>query len=251
MGNDVPRDVDGRLPRISASYPPVHTTIRRDSPVREDTIPVRAPGRYPVRVLLVEGMNLLRGALAAALSAEGDLQVTGAVGTVDEAVPAARTLRPDVTVVNIDLLAGDGTSVRRLAEAAPECGTLVLASSSDARAMCVAFDPKVRGFVGKDAPPVRLADSIRRVADGERVVDPVLVTVARRVRANPFTPRQRDILRVMAQGLPSAEIAAQLRLTKGTVDNYISTIIRKTGTRNRLEAVRHAEESGWLPAPSR
>ena len=219
--------------------------------MREETIPVPAPGRGPVRVLLVEGMNLLRGALAAALSAEGDLQVTGAVATVDEAVPAAQAQRPDVTVVNIDLLAGDGTSVRRLAEAAPDCGTVVLASTGDARALCVAWDPGVRGFVGKDAPPVRLAESIRRVAGGERVVDPVLVTAARRTRPNPLTARQRDILAVMAQGLPSTAIAAQLRLTKGTVDNYISTIIRKTGTRNRLEAVRHAEDSGWLPVPSR
>jgi two-component system response regulator DesR len=82
-------------------------------------------------------------------------------------------------------------------------------------------------------------------------VDPTLATVALGGRPDPFTPRQRDILRVMAQGLPSAKIAQQLRLTKGTVDNYISTIIRKTGTRNRLEAVRHAEESGWLPGPTR
>jgi two-component system, NarL family, response regulator DesR len=216
-----------------------------------DTIPVPATRRQTVRVLLVEGMNLLRGALATALSAEDDLQVTGAVATVDEAVPAAHALRPDVAVVSIDLLVGDGTSVRRLAEASPECGTLVIANTGDARALCVAWDPVVRGIVGKDAPPVRLADWIRRVAHGERVVDPVLVTVARRARPNPFTPRQRDVLRVMAQGLPSAEIAAQLRLTKGTVDNYISTIIRKTGTRNRLEAVRHAEESGWLPVRSR
>jgi two-component system, NarL family, response regulator DesR len=220
--------------------------------LRKDTIPVPAPRRHPVRVLLVEGMNLLRGALTAALSAERDLHVAGAAATVDEAVAAAQALVPDVAVVDIDLLAGEGTAVaQRLAEASPECGTLVLADPGDARALRVACGAQVRGVVGKDTPPVRLADSIRRVADGERVVDPALVTIAHRARPNPLTPRQRDILRVMAQGLPSAEIAAQLRLTKGTVDNYISTIIRKTGSRNRLEAVRHAEESGWLSAPSR
>jgi two-component system response regulator DesR len=224
--------------------------------VRVDTAaavpaPARA-GRRAVRVLLIEGKSLLRGALAAALSAEDDLQVAAAVATVDEAVPAARVAHPDVAVVNVDLLTGGGTDVApRLAAACPGCRLLMLAGADDAPALRVAWCAGVRGLVGTNAPPVRLADSIRRVALGQRVMDPALATVALAARPDPFTPRQREILRVMAQGLPSADIAQQLRLAKGTVDNHISTIIRKTGTRNRLEAVRHAEEWGWLPVPSR
>src|SRR5437588_543109 len=105
-----------------------------------------------------------------------------------------------------------------------------------------------RGRPGKDTRPDRLADSIRRVAQGERVVDPALVAAAVRARPDPFTPRERDVLRVMARGLPSAEIARHLGIAKGTVDQYVSSILRKTGARNRLEAVHAAQESGWLPA---
>src|SRR2546429_485479 len=106
----------------------------------------------------------------------------------------------------------------------------------------------IRGLIGKDTRPGPLAVSIRRVAQGERVVDPALVSAAVQARPDPFTPRERDVLRVMALGLPSAEIARQLGIAKGTVDQYVSTILRKTGTRNRLEAVHTAQESGWLPA---
>jgi two-component system response regulator DesR len=105
---------------------------------------------------------------------------------------------------------------------------------------------QVRGLVGKDALPSRLADCIRRIAKGERIIDPSLAVVALRAPRNPLTTREREVLDIMAAGLPSAEIAAQLDISAGTVGNYISTIIRKTGARNRLEAVRIAEEAGWL-----
>src|SRR5947209_12938847 len=205
-----------------------------------------------VRVLLVERMNLLRGALAAALSTEEDLDVAAAVASVDEAVPMSRSVRPDVTVVNIDLLSGaEARLTEQLAAAAPRSGTLVLGDTDNPPALRAAWRAQVRGLIGKDAPPYRLADSIRRVAHGERVIDPTLAAAALQTRPDPFTPRERDVLRVLALGLPSAEIALRLRISKGTVDNYISTIIRKTGSRNRLEAVRAAQESGWLPAPGR
>jgi two-component system response regulator DesR len=208
-------------------------------------------GRQPprlIRVLIVEGMSLLRGALAAALSREEDVDVAAAVASVDEAVPVSRAVQPDVTVINIDLLAGGPAGITaQLTAVSPRGGTVVLADPDDRQALRAAWGAEVRGLIGKDTRPGHLADSIRRVAQGERVVDPALVAAAMHARPDPFTRRERDVLRVMALGLPSAEIARQLGIAKGTVDQYVSTILRKTGTRNRLEAVHAAQESGWLP----
>ena len=221
-----------------------------DGPAHLAIVGSRRP--HPIRVLIVERMSLLRGALAAALSSEDDLDVAAAVGTVDEAVPVSRAVQPDVTVINIDLLAGAAASItERLATACPQGGTVVLADADNRQAVHAAWGTRVRGLIGKDARPDHLADSIRRVAEGERVVDPALVAAAVQVRPDPFTPRERDVLRVMALGLPSVDIAAHLGIAKSTVDQYVSTILRKTGARNRLEAVNTAQESGWLPASGR
>ena len=200
-----------------------------------------------VRVLLIERMSLLRGALACVLSAEDDLDVSAAVADIAEAVPVARAERPDVAVVDIDLLPVCGeTGVQQLAEALPGCATLVLADLASPNDLRTALATRVHGLVSKDALPCRLADCIRRVARGERVIDPTLTVAAPRAPRNPLTAREREVLRVLASGLPSAEIAARLDLQLGTVCNYISTILRKTGARNRLEAVRIAEDFGWL-----
>ena len=199
-----------------------------------------------VRVLLIERMNLLRGALACVLSAEGDLDVTAAVADLAEATPIARAIRPDVAVVDIDLLPDGVAGIQRLEEALPGCATVVLADRGSTSALRTALATHVDGLVSKDALPSRLADGIRRVARGERVIDPALAVAALRAPRNPLTAREREVLRVLAMGLPSAEIAARLDLRIGTVCNYVSTIIRKTGARNRMEAVRIAEDSGWL-----
>lgn len=200
-----------------------------------------------VRVLLIERMNLLRGALALVLSAEGDLDVSAAVADIAEAVPIAKAVRPDVAVVDIDLLPGCGSAgVQQLADALPGCPTLVLADLGSPHHLRIALATQVDGLVSKDALPGRLADCIRRVARGERVIDPTLAVAALRAPRNPFTAREREVLVILALGLPSAEIAARLNLQIGTVGNYVSTIMRKTGARNRLEAVRIAEDSGWI-----
>ena len=199
-----------------------------------------------VRVLLIERMNLLRGALACVLSAEGDLDVTAAVADLAEATPIARAIRPDVAVVDIDLLPDGVAGIQRLEEALPGCATVVLADRGSTSALRTALATHVDGLVSKDALPSRLADGIRRVARGERVIDPALAVAALRAPRNPLTAREREVLRVLAMGLPSAEIAAKLDLQLGTVCNYVSTIIRKMGARNRMEAVRIAEDSGWL-----
>jgi two-component system response regulator DesR len=202
---------------------------------------------HTVRVLLIERMSLLRGALACVLSVEGDLDVSAAVADIAEAVPIAQAVRPDVAVVDIDLLRGCGSvGVQQFADALPGCATLVLADLGSPNALRTALATQVRGLVSKDALPSRLVECIRRVARGERVIDPTVAVAALRAPRNPLTAREHDVLVILASGLPSAEIAARLELQTGTVGNYISTIIRKTGARNRLEAVRIAEESGWL-----
>ena len=200
-----------------------------------------------VRVLLVERMNLLRGALASVLSAEGDLDVSAAVADLAEATPIVRAVRPDVVVIDIDLLPDCGVgALQRFGEALPGCATVVLADRGSTGSLRAALATHVDGLVSKDALPSRLAESIRRVARGERVIDAALAVAALRAPRNPLTTRELEVLRVLAMGLPSADIAAELHLRIGTVCNYVSTIIRKTGARNRLEAVRIAEDSGWL-----
>jgi two-component system, NarL family, response regulator DesR len=210
------------------------------------------PEHCAIRVLLVERMSLLREALAAVLCAEDDLDVAAAVDCVTGLLPAARSVRPDIVVINIDLLASAGFHItEELSDAFPGCETLVLADADNATGLRTALDAQVRGLIDKDALPSRLADCIRRVAKGERIVDKTLAIAALRTPPNPFTPRERDVLGAMALGLRSADIAARLHLSSGTVGNYISTIIRKTGARNRLDAVRVAEESGWIWLPGR
>jgi two-component system response regulator DesR len=200
-----------------------------------------------IRILLVERMSLLRGALAAVLSAEDDLDVPAAIANMNELVPVARAVRPDVTVIDIELLTGGGFSLaQELNEVLPDCATLVLADADSPNALRTTFDTHVRGFASKDASPCRLADCIRQVAKGVRMIDPMLAVAALRAPRNPLTTREREVLGIMALGLPSSEIAVRLHLSTGTVCNYISTIIRKTRSRNRLEAVRMAEEAGWL-----
>jgi two-component system response regulator DesR len=192
-------------------------------------------------------MSLLRGALAAVLSAEDDLDVPAAIATINELVPVAHAVKPDVTVIDIDLLISGGLGLtEELNVALAGCATLVLADADNPNALRATLDTPVRGFASKDAPPGQLADSIRQVAKGERMIDPMLAVAALRAPQNPLTPREREVLRVMALGLPSSEIAVRLHLSTGTVCNYISTIIRKTRGRNRFEAVRMAEEAGWM-----
>ena len=199
-----------------------------------------------VRILLVERMNLLRGALAAVLSADADLDVTEAAG-VAEILLYAPKVEPDVVVIDLDLLTGTGgATAQEMTEALPGCAVLVLADPDSPGAVRAALDSRVRGFVSKATTPSRLVQGIKRVAAGERVIDPTLAVAVLRAPRNPLTAREREILAMIAQGLPSADIAGKLCLSRGTVANYVSTIIRKVGARNRFEAVRIADERGWL-----
>jgi two-component system response regulator DesR len=200
-----------------------------------------------IRILLIEPMNLLRGALAATLSLEEDLDVVADLGALDQALDVARAVPPDVAVVNITLLAGDGlATIARLTAEQPNCATLVLAGPDDPGLLNRALDLRIDGVVGVQAAPCELVRGIRRLVRGERVIDAGLAVAMVAAPRSPLSSRERDVLCVAASGVPSTEVAAELHLSTGTVRNYISAILRKTGARNRLEAVRLAEGAGWL-----
>jgi two-component system response regulator DesR len=159
----------------------------------------------------------------------------------------ARAVRPDVAVVNVGLLTGDGLrQFTRLSVEQPGCATLVLAGPDAPGRLNRALDVRVGGMVGTQAAPCELVRAIRRLVRGEHVIDAGLAVAMVAAPRSPLSPRELDVLSVAASGVPSAEVAAKLHLTAGTVRNYISVILRKTGARNRLEAVRLAEGAGWL-----
>jgi two-component system response regulator DesR len=200
-----------------------------------------------IRLLLADDQELIRSAFAALLALQEDFDVVAAVGRGDEVVDAARTHRPDVALLDIEMPGLDGLAAARvLADEVPECRSLILTTFGRPGYLQRAMESGAWGFVVKDSPPERLADAIRRVAAGERVVDPVLAADTLRGGASPLTARERDVLIAARPGAKVSEIAGKLFLSEGTVRNYLSAAIAKTGTRNRVEAVRIADERGWL-----
>ena len=200
-----------------------------------------------IRVLIAEDMHLIRGALVALLSLEDDMEVVAELDRGDEIVATALRSRPDVAVLDIDLPGLDGLSAaEQLYDQLPECRALVLTGLSQPGNLLRALKVHVRGFIIKDAPADTLADGIRRVAAGERVIDPDLVAAALETGSSPLTPRETDVLRAADDGITTDQIAAQLSLSPATVRNYLSNAITKVGARNRIDAIRIAHNAGWL-----
>jgi two-component system response regulator DesR len=200
-----------------------------------------------VRLLLADDQELIRSALAVLLGLEADFEVVAAVGRGDEVVAAARAHHPDIALLDIDMPGIDGLAVASvLAREVPQCRSLILTTFGRPGYLRRAMESGARGFVVKDAPPEQLADAIRRVAAGERVVDPVLAAETLASGASPLTARERDVLVAARLGATVAEIAGKLFLAEGTVRNYLSAAIAKAGARNRAEAVRTADARGWL-----
>jgi two-component system, NarL family, response regulator DesR len=198
-----------------------------------------------IRILLVEQTGLWRRTLAAVLSAQDGLEVVAELANLDEAVSAAPLVRADLALIDVGPLTEMDGIADEIGKIAPSCVVLVIAEPAVPGAMRGLLSPDVRGLFGKDGGPGALVQCIR-VAAGERVIDPTLAVAALCAPANPLTAREREVLRVAASGVPSGEIAARLHLSVGTVRNYLSMIIRKVGGRNRMEAIRLAEEAGWL-----
>ena len=200
-----------------------------------------------IRLLLADDQELIRSALAIMLALEEDFEVVASVGRGDEVVAAARAHHPDIALLDIDMPGIDGIAVAGvLAQEVPQCRSLILTTFGRPGYLRRAMESGACGFVVKDAPPERLADAIRRVADGERVVDPVLAAETLASGASPLSARERDVLVAARPGSTVAEIAGKLFLSEGTVRNYLSAAISKAGARNRAEAVRTADERGWL-----
>ncbi|WP_399930769.1 response regulator transcription factor [Streptomyces kanamyceticus] len=200
-----------------------------------------------IKVLLAEDMHMVRGALVALLDLEPDIDVVAEVADGNDIVPRALALRPDVAVIDIDLPGTDGlTAAAALRDELPGCRTLILTSLGRPGTFRRALAAGVRGFILKDAPPQQLAQAIRRVEKGERVVDPELAMAAWDSGDNPLTERETEVLRLAADGAEAAEIAARLYLSVGTVRNYLTSSVVKLGARNRLDAVRIAREAGWV-----
>ncbi|MEQ4304574.1 response regulator transcription factor [Plantactinospora sp. B6F1] len=200
-----------------------------------------------IRIVIVEEMGLLRGALQAVLSSEDDLEVVAALHEPGGLVTVARRRRPDVVVVDMELPGADMLDVvAQLSVDAPDSAVLALSTQLTPEALQRAIRAGARGFVDKNLPPAELTRLVRAVAFGERVFDPVVAVAALSPPESPLTNRELEVLRMAAEGLPLKEIARQLYLAHGTVRNHLSVILRKTGTRNRLEAVRQAQRAGWI-----
>jgi two-component system, NarL family, response regulator DesR len=200
-----------------------------------------------IRLLLADDQELIRGALAALLALQRDFEVVATVGRGDEVVAAAKTHHPDVALLDIEMPGIDGLAVAGvLSKEIPECRSLILTTFGRPGYLRRAMESGAHGFVVKDAPPERLADAIRRVAAGERVVDPELAAATLASGGSPLTARERDVLVAARPGATVSEIAEKLFLSEGTVRNYLSAAITKAGARNRAEAVRNADQQGWL-----
>ncbi|MFD4192054.1 response regulator transcription factor [Amycolatopsis thermoflava] len=200
-----------------------------------------------IRLLLADDQELIRQALRVLLDLEPDFEVVASVGRGDEVTAAALEHRPDVALLDIDMPGLDGLAAAAvLAAQVPGCRVIILTTFGRTGYLRRAMEAGAAGFVVKDAPADTLADAIRQVAAGERVVDPALAAATLAAGESPLTARERDVLIAARSGATVAEIAARLYLAEGTVRNYLSGATTKTGTRNRMEALRVADERGWL-----
>jgi two-component system, NarL family, response regulator DesR len=200
-----------------------------------------------IRVLIAEDMHLIRGALTALLRLEKDLEVVAELDRGDMIVSTALATRPDVAVLDIGLPGLDGlAAAEQLRDVLPECATLILTGMTRPGNLLRALKVGVRGFIPKDAPAQLLADGIRQVAAGKRVIDPDLVAAALETGTSPLTSRETDVLREARNGGSTEDIGTRLALSPATVRNYLSNAISKTGARNRLDAIRIAGDAGWL-----
>ncbi len=200
-----------------------------------------------IRVLVAEDQAMVRGALVALLSLEGDIEVVAEAARGDEVLPAALENRPDVALLDIEMPGGGGLSAAQaLHEQLPACHVVIVTTFGRSGYLREAMESGAVGFLLKDAPAAELAVAIRRVMAGERVVDPDLALAALSDGDNPLTSREREVLAASLDGASIADIAARLVVSEGTVRNHLSVAIQKLNARNRIEAARLAQQKGWL-----
>lgn len=200
-----------------------------------------------IRTIVVSNLCLLREALCSVLSVEDDLEAVGASGTDREVLAHVTGSAADVAVVDLDTPGRDGLSTARLLIATlPAIPVVALSATHTPGVLRRALCAGVRGFASRAQPPGELAQLIRRVAAGDLMIHQATAVATLAVVDNPLSDREREVLRLASQGLPSEEIATRLFLSAGTVRNYLSAAMRKLSCPNRLQAARRAEEAGWL-----
>jgi two-component system response regulator DesR len=200
-----------------------------------------------IRLLIADDQALVRGALAALLQMEDDLEVVVEVSRGDEVVAAALEHQPDVALLDVEMPGIDGLAAARLLKKAlPTCHVLMVTTFGRPGYLKQAMAAGASGFVVKDTPARALADAVRRVHQGLRVVDPTLAAESLTQGDSPLTERESDVLQAARDGGTVADIAGALFLSEGTVRNHLSAAIGKTGARTRAEAVRVAVDNGWL-----
>jgi two-component system response regulator DesR len=200
-----------------------------------------------IRVLLADDQALVRGALAAMLGLEHDIEVVAQVGSGADVVPAATASMPDVALLDVQMPGGDGLdAAAALKKALPACRVVILTTFGRPGYLARAMRAGASGFVVKDAPPEQLVDAVRRVHAGLRVVDPTLAAESLSSGTSPLTEREHDVLLAARDGATVTDVASRLHLSEGTVRNHLSAAIGKTAARTRAEAVRVADERGWL-----
>ena len=200
-----------------------------------------------IRVLLAEDQTMVRGALAALLELEADIQVIAQAANGREAERLTREMKPDVVVTDIEMPEWTGLEfAAALKESGSKVNVIILTTFARPGYLRRALDAGARGYLLKDRPAAELAQAIRRVHTGLRAIDPELAAEAWSADADPLNDRERQILQRAGDGKTSAEIAADLRLSEGTVRNYLSEAIAKLGAANRVDAARIARQRGWL-----
>jgi two-component system response regulator DesR len=200
-----------------------------------------------IRVLLAEDQALVRGAIASLLRLEDDIEVVAEVGRGDEVIAAARDRAADVALLDIGLPDVDGLDVAAtLHEELPEVRVVMLTTFNRPGYLRRAMEAGAAGFLLKDAPPSELGRAIRAAAAGERVVDPGLAAAALSQGENPLTEREQEVLAESRRHGSTADLAAALHLSYGTTRNHLSSIMQKLDVHSRIEAIRVAEERGWL-----
>jgi two-component system response regulator DesR len=200
-----------------------------------------------IRLLIADDQALVRGALAALLDLEPDLEVVAEVGRGDEVIDAAKNSQPDVALLDVEMPGLDGIeAAAALRTAVPGVRVLMVTTFGRPGYLRRAMEAGAAGFVVKDTPATQLADAVRRVHQGLRVVDPSLAAETLVAGTSPLTGREADVLRAAREGGTVADIAKELHLSEGTVRNHLSAAIGKTGARTRAEAARIAVDNGWL-----
>jgi two-component system, NarL family, response regulator DesR len=206
-------------------------------------------GTAVIRVVVALGESLMRGALAALLAREEDIEVIAELADAHEVLRAGSKHHPEVAVLDTDLLEPEEQAAAQpLYDAAPGTRLLLLVDVHKASSVGRVQSGRVPevGYVAKDASPAMLVEAIRQLAQGAVVFDPRVAVAALRAVQNPLTPREREILAIVAQGESVKEIADRLYLSVGTIRNTISRILAKTGARSRVEAIKIAQDAGWL-----